>query len=134
MAVPPVDQEPTEQVNSLSHLDLSSSHADKNSLDIKTAEKQATVTAETKVEYIQDLLAAAKHTYTVRNTNSLKLHQLARKYLPGGNTRSVLFTDPFPLCMEQGYGNRLIDSDGHEFVPVVHLPERARCADFYAHE
>ena len=34
---------------------------------------------------------------------------------PGGNTRTVLFYDPFPLAMAKGEGARLRDLDGHEY-------------------
>ena len=35
--------------------------------------------------------------------------------LPGGNTRTVLFYEPFPLSMAKGEGARLRDLDGHEY-------------------
>ncbi len=39
--------------------------------------------------------------------------------LPGGNTRSVLHYDPFPLTMRSGTGARLTDIDGHEYVDFL---------------
>ncbi|KAH8891140.1 acetylornithine aminotransferase [Thozetella sp. PMI_491] len=39
--------------------------------------------------------------------------------MPGGNTRSVLFNEPFPIFMKTGKGNRLWDYDGHEYVDFV---------------
>jgi hypothetical protein len=44
------------------------------------------------------------------------LHQHALAVLPGGNTRSVLHTYPFPICMDRGDRNKLIDVDGHEYL------------------
>lgn len=63
---------------------------------------------------LQSLLNEALKCYERNHPSSLKLHKDALKVLPGGNTRSVLHTNPFPICMERGEGNRLVDVDGHE--------------------
>ena len=63
---------------------------------------------------IEDALAQANKSYTLRLPSSKAQHESATKVLPGGNTRSVLFTDPFPICMKRGQGNRLWDLDNHE--------------------
>jgi glutamate-1-semialdehyde 2,1-aminomutase len=63
---------------------------------------------------IMTLLQDAENCYQQNNPNSQKLHEKALGILPGGNTRSVLHTDPFPIYMDRGEGNRLIDVDGHE--------------------
>lgn len=73
-------------------------------------------TAYGKVERLQSLFNRAKRVYEECNPNSRRLHLKALNYLPGGNTRSVLHTEPFPVYMERGEGNRLIDVDGHESV------------------
>ena len=39
--------------------------------------------------------------------------------MPGGNTRTILFFDPFPICMTRGEGCRLQDADGHEYVDLL---------------
>ncbi|MGL1456382.1 aminotransferase class III-fold pyridoxal phosphate-dependent enzyme, partial [Vibrio parahaemolyticus] len=39
--------------------------------------------------------------------------------MPGGNTRTSLFHDPFPLCMVRGQGARLTDADGHEYIDFL---------------
>jgi len=43
----------------------------------------------------------------------------AERYLPGGNTRTVLHFDPFPLTMVAGEGAELVDLDGHRYVDFV---------------
>jgi glutamate-1-semialdehyde 2,1-aminomutase len=63
---------------------------------------------------IMTLLQDAENCYQQNNPNSQKLHEKAIGILPGGNTRSVLHTDPFSIYMDRGEGNRLIDVDGHE--------------------
>ena len=42
-------------------------------------------------------------------------YEEACRSFPGGNTRTVLFYDPFPLSMAGGEGARLRDLDGHEY-------------------
>lgn len=60
-------------------------------------------------------LDEAKRDYTARNPQSLAHHQQAVGPLPGGNTRTVLFYDPFPVTFTRGAGARLWDLDGHEY-------------------
>jgi hypothetical protein len=60
-----------------------------------------------------DLLTSAQEKFAQRNPRSLELHQNAVKSLPGGNTRSLLHTAPFPLCMKSGKGYQVTDEDGH---------------------
>jgi glutamate-1-semialdehyde 2,1-aminomutase len=66
------------------------------------------------VEEAKRLLISAERIYVEQNQRSKKQHILASESLPGGNTRSVLYTDPFPICMEKGEANKLVDVDGHE--------------------
>jgi hypothetical protein len=62
---------------------------------------------------IKSVLAAAEDRFTQQNSKSLELYHEAVKCLPGGNTRSVLHTAPFPLFMKSGQGSQLTDEDGH---------------------
>jgi glutamate-1-semialdehyde 2,1-aminomutase len=39
--------------------------------------------------------------------------------MPGGNTRSAIYVDPFPLTMARGEGARLWDIDGHEYLDFL---------------
>ena len=61
---------------------------------------------------------ARKH-YTALNPLSNAAEQEALTYLPGGNTRSVLHFEPFPLTMVSGQGAELTDLDGHRYVDFV---------------
>jgi hypothetical protein len=63
-----------------------------------------------------DILAAARAKFVQRNPRSLELHQKAIESLPGGNTRTLLHTAPFPLCMKSGKGYQVTDEDGHTQV------------------
>jgi glutamate-1-semialdehyde 2,1-aminomutase len=61
---------------------------------------------------LQEALQAAKTRYVDKNQRSQELHQLAAQSLPGGNTRTTLFTTPFPMFMKSGKGYQVISEDG----------------------
>ena len=60
-------------------------------------------------------LAEAVERYVSANPASAARYEEACRSLPGGNTRTVLFYEPFPLAMAKGEGARLRDLDGHEY-------------------
>ncbi len=64
-------------------------------------------------------LAEAIADYRQRRPVSARLHQQAAGVLPGGNTRSVLFFEPFPPYMVRGEGCRLWDADGHGYLDAL---------------
>ena len=64
-------------------------------------------------------LAEAEGLYRERNPKSLAQHREACVAMPGGNTRSAIHVDPFPLTMAHGEGARLWDIDGHEYVDFL---------------
>lgn len=64
-------------------------------------------------------LETAAATYAARNPQSAAALERARQVLPGGNTRSSLWSDPFPLCIAGGHGCRIRDVDGHEYVDFL---------------
>lgn len=68
---------------------------------------------------IEEALADAKRDYTARNPASLARQQSALAAMPGGNTRTVLHFDPFPLGFAKGEGARLFDVDGHEYIDLL---------------
>ncbi|MBL8790531.1 MAG: aminotransferase class III-fold pyridoxal phosphate-dependent enzyme [Rhizobiales bacterium] len=47
------------------------------------------------------------------------MHQRAKAVMPGGNTRTVLFSQPFPIRIEKAEGSRLHDIDGHSYIDYV---------------
>ena len=59
-------------------------------------------------------LTAAQTRFEDRNPRSKKQHEIAVESLPGGNTRTLLYTSPFPLCMKCGKGPFVWDEDGHK--------------------
>ena len=64
-------------------------------------------------------LAEAEELYRARNLKSLVQHRAACAAMPGGNTRSAIHVDPFPLTMARGEGARLWDIDGHEYIDFL---------------
>ncbi|KAF2655043.1 PLP-dependent transferase [Lophiostoma macrostomum CBS 122681] len=68
---------------------------------------------------VQDAIEAAKARFVQRNPESLRLHQEALKSLPGGNTRSLLHTTPFPVFVKEGKGYQVVSEDGHTYTDFL---------------
>ena len=64
-------------------------------------------------------LAAARQNYIDKRPASLATFEQATHYLPGGNTRTVLFHEPFPLRAAHGDGAMLTDLDGHRYLNLL---------------
>jgi glutamate-1-semialdehyde 2,1-aminomutase len=86
---------------------------------------------------LAEAVARATDRYVQRNPESRTRFAAAAVAMPGGNTRSSLFHDPFPLCMASGSGCRLRDVDGHEYIDFLgeftagifgHSPEPLKAA------
>jgi glutamate-1-semialdehyde 2,1-aminomutase len=65
------------------------------------------------------LVADAQRRYVERNPESRRLHEERAQVMPGGNTRTVIHVEPFPLTIVRGEGARLTDADGHELVDFL---------------
>ena len=61
----------------------------------------------------------ARALYAARRPRTSALHDRARAFLPGGNTRSVLYHQPFPLRIARAWEAVLQDVDGHEYVDLL---------------
>jgi glutamate-1-semialdehyde 2,1-aminomutase len=68
---------------------------------------------------IDAALAEAQELYVSRNPKSLAQYEAACAALPGGNTRSAIYAEPFPLTMVKGEGAHLWDADGHEYADFL---------------
>lgn len=68
---------------------------------------------------VTEALATAKLRYASDHPSSYADWQAATHSMPGGNTRTILYFDPFPICMVRGEGCRLYDADGHEYVDLL---------------
>jgi glutamate-1-semialdehyde 2,1-aminomutase len=52
--------------------------------------------------------------YQAKTPRSRALFEEAQRVLPGGNTRTTIFIDPYPFYAARGAGARVWDADGHE--------------------
>lgn len=68
---------------------------------------------------VDQALREAKATYVERNPRSAQLHQDATAVMPGGNTRTVLFYEPFPLVLVRGEDGQVWDADGHQYADFL---------------
>lgn len=50
---------------------------------------------------------------------SRELFERARKVMPGGNTRTTVFIDPFPIYAQRGEGCRVWDVDGNVYYDCI---------------
>jgi glutamate-1-semialdehyde 2,1-aminomutase len=64
-------------------------------------------------------VAEAERRYVERNPESRRLHEERARFMPGGNTRTVIHLDPFPLTIVRGEGARIADADGHEYLDFL---------------
>lgn len=66
-----------------------------------------------------DALRDAQELYAAARPQSRRVHEAALRSLPGGNTRTGIFFDPFPVAWERGDGARLCDEDGFAYVDFL---------------
>jgi glutamate-1-semialdehyde 2,1-aminomutase len=57
--------------------------------------------------------------YSERTTKTREHLEAAKKYLPGGDTRSAAYYGPYPIFMERGQGCHVYDCDGNQYVDLV---------------
>jgi glutamate-1-semialdehyde 2,1-aminomutase len=71
------------------------------------------------IDSLKTAIHAARTRYEAANPKSREADLDAEAFLPGGNTRTVLHFDPFPLTMADGEEAELTDLDGHRYVDFV---------------
>jgi glutamate-1-semialdehyde 2,1-aminomutase len=59
------------------------------------------------------------HTPRRNTTRSSDLYDRAISVMPGGNTRTTVFTHPHPLYAARGDGPRIWDADGQGYIDVI---------------
>src|SRR5262249_30275863 len=79
----------------------------------------APTTAARRNRTLDDALHEARATYVARRPKSKAQHEAARTVMPGGNTRTVLYYGPFPICAARGEGAYLADIDGHRYLNLL---------------
>jgi glutamate-1-semialdehyde 2,1-aminomutase len=68
---------------------------------------------------IDQALAGAHQRFTEGNPASRRQFEEQARYMPGANSRSVLFYAPFPLTIAKGEGAALWDADGHRYADFI---------------
>ena len=68
---------------------------------------------------IEMAISELEHRYAAANPRSLALFQKAQASMPGGNTRTALHFDPFPLYVESSDGSKVTDVDGHIYIDAL---------------
>jgi glutamate-1-semialdehyde 2,1-aminomutase len=72
-----------------------------------------------RVDAVDQALAEAVDDFVVSHPKARDMQARAAHVMPGGNTRSVLFTKPFPIRVERAEGCTLHDIDGHSYIDLV---------------
>ncbi|MGN6305037.1 MAG: aspartate aminotransferase family protein [Mesorhizobium sp.] len=57
--------------------------------------------------------------YPESMSKSREMFERARKVMPGGNTRTTVFIDPFPIYAQRGAGCRVWDVDGNVYYDCI---------------
>ncbi|MCS6780011.1 MAG: aminotransferase class III-fold pyridoxal phosphate-dependent enzyme [Geminicoccaceae bacterium] len=65
---------------------------------------------------LEEAVADAEARYVAARPKSRAIFEQNLEAMPGGNTRTVLFFQPFPTVLAEGRGARLVDVDGHDYV------------------
>lgn len=73
----------------------------------------------TKTIRIQAALDRAREHYVSANSRSHAAYENAKRWMPGGNTRTVTHYEPFPLYIEHASDARVFDLDGHSYIDFL---------------
>ncbi|WP_374331862.1 aspartate aminotransferase family protein [Aestuariivirga sp.] len=68
---------------------------------------------------IDAALNAAQLAFTGKRPKTKAMHDRAAQVMPGGNTRTVLFTAPFPLRVASAQGSTITDVDGLSYLDLL---------------
>ncbi len=71
------------------------------------------------MQQLDQALAATIDQFKKRRPKTAAMHERAKSVMPGGNTRSVLFSAPFPIRIAEASGAKLKDIDGNEYYDFV---------------
>ncbi|CAK7200435.1 hypothetical protein SEUCBS139899_003130 [Sporothrix eucalyptigena] len=68
---------------------------------------------------VAEAVAAAHATFEGHNPESRRLHTEAGAHMPGGNTRTVLYAEPYPVAIRSADNNTLTSVDGRSYVDFL---------------
>ena len=64
-------------------------------------------------------LAGVEETHRLRNPRSERALRNLARWLPGGDTRTTTWYEPFPLVIEHATGALMFDLDGHQMIDFI---------------
>lgn len=67
----------------------------------------------------ESMTSTSMQKYRMLNAQSAALDAKAQALMPGGLSRDVLHSEPFPIYLSHGRGGRVHGVDGHEYVDLV---------------
>lgn len=70
-------------------------------------------------QLLDEALLQSAAEFAAKRPKTKALHERAKAVMPGGNTRTVLFSWPFPIRVERTEGSELYDVDGHVYTDFV---------------
>ncbi len=65
---------------------------------------------------LSEITSKYEEAYRKRTRKSQSILATAKKYMPGGDTRSSIWFEPYPIWIDQAEGCRFTDVDGHEYI------------------
>jgi glutamate-1-semialdehyde 2,1-aminomutase len=68
---------------------------------------------------IETALSAAQAKFSDKRPITALLHKRAEAVMPGGNTRTVIYSAPFPIRIVKAEGSTIVDADGHAYSDFV---------------
>ena len=68
---------------------------------------------------INGLLEQQNKTYLENTQKSLLKHKSATKVMPGGNTRTTQWMDPYPFFVDKAKGMYIYDIDGNNYLDFM---------------
>jgi glutamate-1-semialdehyde 2,1-aminomutase len=68
---------------------------------------------------LEEARERVRREYRRRTPKSFLAHQAARGVMPGGDTRTTTYFEPYPLYMERGSGCRLFDLDDSTYLDLL---------------
>lgn len=60
-----------------------------------------------------------KEIYIDKTPQSKVNHEVAKNFMPGGETRTICFHKPYPLTIKEGQGAYLFDVDGNRYIDYL---------------
>ncbi|MGH8871189.1 MAG: aspartate aminotransferase family protein [Acidimicrobiia bacterium] len=68
---------------------------------------------------LEELISGLRADYAAKRPRSAEAYQRALDVMPGGNSRTQLYFEPFPFYIDRAEGPYLYDVDGHRYLDVV---------------